>query len=82
MQRKRDQTQHILGFYIDGLSAEKQFDCLKKAGFLDILSQCAAINANFDTFLADIDRVAKAQKIRSKFLACLFVYLFTKLILN
>lgn len=77
MQRKRDQTQHILRFYIDGLSEEKQFDCLKEAGFLDILTHCAVINTNFDTFLAEIDRVAKAQEIRSEFLACLSVYLFT-----
>lgn len=65
MQRNQNQTQYILDFYVKGLLEDKQFDFLKKFGFLDILLQCTA-NADFDTFEANIDRIANEEKYRSK----------------
>lgn len=74
MERNQNQTQYILDFYVTGLFEEKQFDCLKKSGFLNNLLECAA-NANFDAFEANIDRVANEKKIRCKWLVFVVVFL-------
>lgn len=61
------QELRLLKFYVDGLQDEKRFDCLKKNGFLGVLSKCAARpTASFEQFLADIDHVGMEQKYRSK----------------
>lgn len=66
-QKHTAQEIRLLKFYIDGLHNDKSFDCLKINGFLDVISEYAACpTAGFDTFLADIDHVAKERKYRSK----------------
>lgn len=59
------QEERILKFYVHERKDEERFDCLEKNGFFDILSKCAG-TSSFNKFIADIDRVAKQQKYRSK----------------
>lgn len=63
------QELRILQFYVNGLNCKKEnrFDCLKKNGFIGFLAKCAA-TTTFDTFSADIDREAKKQKYRGKYI--------------
>lgn len=69
------QEERILKFYVDERKDEEQFDCLKRNGFFGLLSKYAGISY-FNQFIADINRVAKQQKYRSK------RFCFTKNILN
>lgn len=76
MQRKKDQTQRILDFYVGGLSENKCFDRLKNLDFLDILSKSTAIH-NLDEFVNVIKRVAEEKGIPSKCpFCCCFFYQF------
>lgn len=66
-QKHTAQELRLLKFYVDGLHRETRFDCLKKGGFLGVISKYAARPiSGFDKFLADIDHVAEDQKFRSK----------------
>ncbi|XP_037044380.1 uncharacterized protein LOC119080235 [Bradysia coprophila] len=62
---QHNQERRILKYYLDNLWRDKTFRLLKNIGFVDILADRAlGANANFDTFLAEIDRAAKDQKYR------------------
>lgn len=64
-QNHGDQMRRILNFYVNGLKEDedKRFECLlEKNGFIDAVRNAAT----FDEFSANIDRVAKKPKYRSK----------------